>query len=460
MLAIVPVNKSSARFLPGLQNLFEKLGPNREHTLLIASAPEYLEEAQTFATTLQNFFQNVRVASILVTGINPGTPEYRTTFFRQACQNLVENGNTSPFIWLENACPTNADWLDIVEDEWNRMPHDRFFLGCVEKAFCRARDKKTKELLLDPPMFKPLGDFMRFGVYPANLLDRCPSLQSVGTGESFEMLMRHEIVPLCQLSVTMATVWASVDWERPHGSNQVYGKQDPRFETEIRKNARLSVDDGRFSIIHGCRDASLAFLLSRKKFQKTKVRTGPSVAAKPSQSGEVVHLRAENAELRDRLARLEAFVGVAPPAPDSDEVRADVREHVHGTITVPIDPQGDEHGNPVADSFIEQTDEVVSTLGGDDEEWEGIEEEFPDQDSLTETPEDPGDYVDDLEEDFSDEATIEEVAAIDPTPEAPEETPAAPVAETVTPDMTPEAPQPTPAPAPPRARRPFAVAKK
>ena len=109
MLAIVPVTKSTVRHLPGLNNLFEKLGPNREHTLLVASAPEYLEEAQTLATSLRNFFQDVRVASILVVNVNPDSAEFRTTFFRQVCQDLTENGNSQPFVWLENAAPTNAD---------------------------------------------------------------------------------------------------------------------------------------------------------------------------------------------------------------------------------------------------------------------------------------------------------------------------------------------------------------
>lgn len=408
MLAIIPVTRQTAAATHGLRVLYEKLGPNREHDLLIPVSPEYTQEAQELASAVKQLFRRVDLLPVTVIKVNPDSAEYRTAFFRKVCQALAAKGNTLPFVWMENATPTSADWLDILEDEWNRKPADRFFLGCVEENIQRAR--KNGVLLLDPPRFKQAGRFMRFGVYPPDILARCPSLLTTGTGESFEALMRNEVVPVCHLSTTMATVWASVEWER-ESHLIVRGKQDPRFESEYRKNASLRVNDSEVSVIHGCRDGSLAFTQSRKKFEKTRVRKAPSVAHKVSDQPEVAALREENEDLKARLARLEAALGVTTADPvveyktqDGAEGREDVISSESASMTIPVP------------AVFEQSDEVISTLVDD------IEDDLDEGDELgepviepTETPIPepvPG------EEDFAETATIEEVATAEaPAPE-------------------------------------------
>lgn len=412
MLAIIPVTKQTAAAVHGLRVLYEKLGPNREHDLLIPVAPEFTQEAQQLASAVKQLFRKVDLLTVVVPKVNPNSAEYRTAFFRKVCQELAAQGNTLPFIWMENATPTNADWLDIIEDEWNRKPADRFFLGCIEENVHRARDSKTGELLLDPPRFKRAGRFMRFGVYSPDVLARCPSLLTTGTGESFETLMRNEIVPVCHLSTTMATVWASVEWERDSNSLLVRGKQDPRFESEYRKNASLRVNDSEISVIHGCRDGSLAFVESRKRFEKTKVRRAPSVAPKISDQPEVLALREENEDLKARLARLEAALGMTTKDPVIEHRSED---GVDGTVvTVPV-------------TFPEQSDEVISTL-------DDIEDDIDEGDELGEPETEPTEVIEEEpepipgEEDFDETATIEEVATAEaPAPEpepAPVATPA------------------------------------
>jgi hypothetical protein len=261
---------------------------------------------------------------------------------------------------------------------------------------------------------------MRFGVYPPDILARCPSLLTTGTGESFETLMRNEIVPVCHLSTTMATVWASVEWEREANNLIVRGKQDPRFESEYRKNASVRVNDSEISVIHGCRDGSLAFVESRKKFVKTKVRRAPSVAQKVSDQPEVAALREENADLKARLARLEALVGATtggccPAGPEGEK----------GVDGIPADPGGEyqvehlvreESSFPVPPVFV-QTDEVVSTLAD-------IEDDIDEGDELGEPVVQPSEVSEEDpepvpgEEDFAETATIEEVATAEaPAPE-------------------------------------------
>jgi len=418
MLAIIPVTRQTAAAVHGLRVLYEKLGPNREHDLLIPVSPEYTQEAQELASAVKQLFRRVDLLPVTVIKVNPDSAEYRTAFFRKVCQALAAKGNTLPFVWMENATPTNADWLDILEDEWNRKPADRFFLGCVEENVHRAR--KDGKLLLDPPRFKQAGRFMRFGVYPPDILARCPSLLTTGTGESFETLMRNEIVPVCHLSTTMATVWASVEWEREANNLIVRGKQDPRFESEYRKNASVRVNDSEISVIHGCRDGSLAFVESRKKFVKTKVRRAPSVAQKVSDQPEVAALREENADLKARLARLEALVGATtggccPAGPEGEK----------GVDGIPADPGGEyqvehlvreESSFPVPPVFV-QTDEVVSTLAD-------IEDDIDEGDELGEPVVQPSEVSEEDpepvpgEEDFAETATIEEVATAEaPAPE-------------------------------------------
>lgn len=418
MLAIIPVTRQTAAAVHGLRVLYEKLGPNREHDLLIPVSPEYTQEAQELASAVKQLFRRVDLLPVTVIKVNPDSAEYRTAFFRKVCQALAAKGNTLPFVWMENATPTSADWLDILEDEWNRKPADRFFLGCVEENVHRAR--KDGKLLLDPPRFKQAGRFMRFGVYPPDILARCPSLLTTGTGESFETLMRNEIVPVCHLSTTMATVWASVEWEREANNLIVRGKQDPRFESEYRKNASVRVNDSEISVIHGCRDGSLAFVESRKKFVKTKVRRAPSVAQKVSDQPEVAALREENADLKARLARLEALVGATtggccPAGPEGEK----------GVDGIPADPGGEyqvehlvreESSFPVPPVFV-QTDEVVSTLAD-------IEDDIDEGDELGEPVVQPSEVSEEDpepvpgEEDFAETATIEEVATAEaPAPE-------------------------------------------
>lgn len=367
MIAIVPVmNQGASSLLTPLRIVFEKLGPNDKHRLLVACDPRFLETGQEFAEALKRLFADVTVVNITVEKLREGSHNFRTEFFRRCLAGLHQSGNQDPIVWLEHAVPTCPGWLDTLTFEWERKPADRFFLGRIEKLVIRAKDPNTGELLLDPPRFVDKGLFMRFGVYPPDVLDRVNALSYRNTGESFEMLIRNEVVPFCQPSVAMTSIWASRDWTRE--GHQLIGKQDPNFESEYRKNAKTRVEDDEVVLIHGCRDASLAFLISKKTFREG-TRTGEKgtrgVVESATSEKELSELRIrikeleeENDRLRDRVSELEHVLEDLDPSDSEDDGSEGPSEESEEFIDIP----GEEEEELVEEEDEELDEEPESSI--------------------------------------------------------------------------------------------------
>lgn len=253
MKAVYPVTRHNAALYGQLATLFAKVGPQREHGIVLISCPSALGSAQTFAESVRRMFGS---CEIYVTAVEiDKTPRDRNIMFKEAVSLLAKNQNSSPWVWMENAYPLDREWLAMLDEEWDRKSPDRHFVGCIERAY-REQDGK----------FIDMGPYMRFGIYPANFAQVVPEYRYT-ENVPFEVDLRSAIAYRCQESKIMATIWASVDYERADGGFE--GKQTPEYEPAIRAAAKTSVKSKGLAVLHGCRDGSLGMLLVKADWSKS-----------------------------------------------------------------------------------------------------------------------------------------------------------------------------------------------
>jgi hypothetical protein len=305
MKAVFPVTLANAGLYSQLSRLFEKMGPNKEHELYIVSCPAALEHAQAFAQSCKKLFLNVDIG--VVANIVENTAIGRNQMFRDAVYLLEKAGNTSAWMWMENAYPVDVDWLTMVQEEYNTIPRDRYYLGCIEKTYYRAKDLKTGKILLDPPRFVEKRKHMRFGVYPADFGKRSAILSNLGD-VPFEQKLQEEIVPFCHESKVLATLWASKNYEAANSGRYFKGEQSPEFESEIRKNEPVNVAIEGLAVVHGCRDGSLGMLLLGKHWVRSERPVRKPVASVSSVdiAAQLKVLQSANEALLQRIKELEA----------------------------------------------------------------------------------------------------------------------------------------------------------
>jgi len=312
MKAVYPVTLHNAALYEPLATLFSKMGPNREHDLYIVTCPAALEAAQIFAKACERLFRSVDIG--IVANTVGKTPASRNAMFRDAVYLLEASGNTSAWIWMENAYPIEKDWLQTIQEEWNGKPLDRAYLGCIEKTFFRATDASGKVIREPVPLFQPESTpHMRFGVYPADFAKRSVILQSLGN-IPFEIELRNEIAPHCHPSKTIKTMWASKNFERTRTGYS--GEQSPEFESEIRKNESTSFGTEGAAVLHGCRDGSMLMVLTGQHWHATE-RPRKSPNDSRDDSGRVAQLEAQVAMLQAQLSgQVETPPSKGDPLPD------------------------------------------------------------------------------------------------------------------------------------------------
>jgi hypothetical protein len=332
MLAIVPVTVKSAPLLGPLARLFEKLGAQNHHRLLISCDRTVLEQAQTFAESVKRLFADVAVFQAGDVEISQAG---RVKHLRATLPHLAQTGNRDPWIWMEHACPTNPDWLDQIQSEWDNKPHDRHVLGCIETTYFRATKVQQERMGVDKPVFRRKGSHVRFGVYSHDFLARVPLLQSASGNLPWEIFCQNEIIPMTHPSAKMVSLWASRNFDTK-GHHRVEGEQTPGVESEIRASGRRAVEVDEVALIHGCRDGSLEFIISKKTFKTKSPEEKVANAQKNVNEAQSVvdeyaaKIRAQEAELQTLRVRVQELEGQVAyyeqqetladrPAEDADE---------------------------------------------------------------------------------------------------------------------------------------------
>jgi hypothetical protein len=314
MKLVYPVTSQNAPLYKQLSLLFEKLGPHSNHEVVLVTCPSTIESAQLFAESIKRLFRDVTV----VTMPSPvGTSvKDRNDMFRVAAETMA--AGTGGWIWMEHATPCDRGWLDVVDHDYNGLPADRPFMGCIEDTYFYATDPVTNQKIIGDdgePRFRKAGQHMRFGVYPADFALRSKLMKFMTGSKPFEIFLQDEIVYHCHTYPKFATVWYSRNFEGTSeggGTNGGYvrGEQTPGVESEIRKPGN-SVNYRNNLVIHGCRDGSLGFIITRRHFTglpdavdraKNRAENALSVAVTES-------TRAE--ELEQKLADVEAKLLVA-----------------------------------------------------------------------------------------------------------------------------------------------------
>lgn len=315
MLVVFPVHAKNAPLFEQLAKLFEKIGANANHDVVVLACPSVLEKGQEFGERVSRLFRSVEVtvARHQVNDLIRG----RNQMFQQAAEIAATKGQ--PWIWMEDAYPTRKKWLDTIEGEYKQntaLP----FLGCIEQAFEKARDPEGNFI---EGQYANKGQFMRFGVYPADFNSTSTLIRFLD-GYPFEHYLRGEVVNQARQSQTMATVWASVDFER-NSSDLIEGQQSPAYETALRRNEKRTANDRDVAIIHGCRDGSLGFVLLRKTF------LSPDELATQKQQREIEERQEEISRMSEELkeaveSRDELKKEIARITELNDELQSKVRE--------------------------------------------------------------------------------------------------------------------------------------
>lgn len=262
MKLVYAVTSRNAPQLLQLALLFEKLGSHAEHEILVVSCPSALTQSQEFGESVKRLFRDVSVMS-LPQHVPDGNVGRNQLFLFAA--TVAATGH-SPWIWMEHATPCDRGWLDQIQYDYNGLPADRGFMGCIEPTFFYARGANGEKQLdsENRPLFLPRGKHMRFGVYPASFGERSTLIKFLPNNQPFEVAIQEEVVHSCHPYDKFITVWQSRDFDVTT-KGYVLGKQTPGVESEIRKvGGTTSIN--KYLVIHGCRDSSLPFIIQRRTF--------------------------------------------------------------------------------------------------------------------------------------------------------------------------------------------------
>lgn len=257
MLAVYPVNIKTASLLPLTEKVWTKLGPNAAHNLMVIASPDVAGEAQAFVEHIKNLFASADVV-VMHKNVEDDGPG-RNKMFKDSAQWVSARENPEPWVYLEDAVPTQRGWLNTIQEEYNIF--GKPFLGAVEKTYFYKRDEDTGK---DVDQFRQSGEHMRCGVFPPTFFTTSTLFDYLN--QPHAMALQNEIVPYCHRSEKIATMWASKEFHMDDEDCCVVGKKDG--ESKIREVNGVNIDS--IALLHGCKDESLLTLVLEKKIAGPK----------------------------------------------------------------------------------------------------------------------------------------------------------------------------------------------
>ena len=260
MLLVIPVSAADSDLVNSTIRVFQHLGPQGNHPLLIMATPTAAEPAQKLLQGIQGLFSS---ATLKVLDVEPtgGWPVACNLHFKETVRFIFESPQfrAHPWYWFElDNTPLKPGWLDTLAAEYSEA--GKPFMGVVHPTFMVAgRDPGTKE----PTVFAQQDFHMvGTGIYPGDFWTRSVMLRFMVT--AFDVEIQYEVIPHCHATQLIQHNWSTIRYRRTQQSaskivcDPLHPGRSPMDHAQpVRADA---------VVLHGCKDGSLADIVCRKRF--------------------------------------------------------------------------------------------------------------------------------------------------------------------------------------------------
>lgn len=252
MIVVYPISKHDVALADDLANAVSSLGNNAGHTAMVVHSPEVAQEAEKFASTIKERFDDVLVKEMRY---NPygGWPKASNQMFAFAAHEVLRLGQEGQWLWHEmDACPSRRGWADDLDAAYKLS--DTPYFGFIKPTMFLYEDKRWE------------GDGSQYmsgvALYPNSIYQDIEAIKGIGRCDvAFDVFLRFEMgargMGHCPL---IAHRWRTSRWKWE--GTMLAMENDPEGDVGIPREDPPQIVPDNVCLIHGCIDGSLARAIS------------------------------------------------------------------------------------------------------------------------------------------------------------------------------------------------------
>lgn len=261
---VIPVSQHDLHLLPIFTRLCIKLGGFSRHPVFFVPTKEVSGKIGDAVEAFRSIAASVTVLPLELTP-EGGWPDACNRHFVETVYALARTGNMNWWYFCElDSTFTRSNPLDLLETERNIS--GAVLMGA--QVHTRQIDPKTKEFVT----FDWDTHIVGSGIYPPMFFKTVHWLRQLGVGIAFDVQIRHEVRKLVRNSAQFQHMWGTVNYRVEEGEVRCDPHPDNPPGTDhsgvVRRDA---------TVVHGCKDGSLAQLILNGEFSFTEEAVKPPV---------------------------------------------------------------------------------------------------------------------------------------------------------------------------------------
>ncbi len=201
MLVVSPISAVDLNIAKFLADRIVKLGGMEEHTALVVSSWKIQYDAAVIKAVLAQTFKSVEM--IIPEFEEDGWPGGPNTMFLAAADYLESNGNTEPWFFMEaDIFPLREGWLASLNQEYTEA--GKPYMGVINDS--RFKNLDTGEQFVN-------GQHMvGAGIYPADFMKRCKTIEMIPQHISWDTAIGPEILSEVHDTKLISHKWGTKDY--------------------------------------------------------------------------------------------------------------------------------------------------------------------------------------------------------------------------------------------------------
>lgn len=256
MLVVIPLSASDAHLIPDFAAAMQHFGPYRSHEAVIMPSEAVLTEAENLKNLLATSFPLISIVPARYQG--QGWPLAPNRHFRECALWVQNNRQGKPWYFFElDNTPTGKGWLNTLEALHTES--GKPYMGAVVPT------RIIRQTSAGPVYMTEGRHMVGTGIYPWNAYGRSIILKTCDVQyvwsdsplKPFDVQMAQEIEPHVMATNLIAHRWRTVNY-RYDGDRLVCDDQ-PGNPPGTSHAAPVPAEA---LVVHGCRDGSLARLIT------------------------------------------------------------------------------------------------------------------------------------------------------------------------------------------------------
>lgn len=270
----IPISASDVHLIPSFVAALKYCGSHSRHKCILIPSEMAVNEAKEMARELEPLFASVEVCAVDL-GLT-GWPMACGRHFRLCAQYMQDKHPQVPWYNCELDCTfIKSGALDILEDDMVRS--GKLYYGMVVPT------RVHRPISGGGVEYGVMGEHMvGTGIYPWNAYGRSLLMDSVDKVMPwvreppipYDVMMCHEIVPYAHNSTLMQHNWRTINYRRE--GDQIVCDDDPNNAPGTSHKKPVSPN---VVMVHGCRDGSLARVLTEPVVAKVAAQQPVAVTA-------------------------------------------------------------------------------------------------------------------------------------------------------------------------------------